>query len=440
MRTSETSKRIRLSLSEYQREFLSKIIAIPSVGGTPEEGAPYGREPRRVLQTFLDEAGKKGFRTGTEGERVGWVEFGEGDKLIGIICHLDVVPVGDGWDSDPFTLTIRTSGSGQEVLYARGIVDDKGPACAAFFAMLELSDEGRIPGDYRVRLILGTDEERGCSCIQYYVKHAEIPSFSITPDSIFPVIYCEKGIVQLKISGDNRHNLKACGGSAVNIVPASASCEIDGKAITANGKAAHASKPEYGINAIELLAQKMEEQEVNLSDYPVMKFVRDFDAAGFTGCNPSGDYGNLTYNIGMISACENGCELWMDFRIPYDVDQEAFIDRLLQKASEYGLETLVTINMPAFLKEKDSPEVRSLTEIWNRHIDKFSGFREEYRGIYSEPMTVGVGTYARHIPNTIAFGIQSPWQTDQCHQANEHVTVSDFLQWIQIIKEYIRTR
>ena len=427
----------RFSLSAYQKEFLSRIISIPSVGGPPEEGAPYGREARRVLQSFLDEAGERGFRTGIEGERVGWIEFGEGETLIGIICHLDVVPVGDGWDFDPFSLTIKANESGQEALFARGIVDDKGPACAAFFAMLELAKENRIPQDYRVRLILGTDEERGCSCIQYYAKHAEIPAFSITPDSIFPVIYCEKGILQLELSGENRHGLKARGGSAVNIVPASASCDIDGKTISAIGKAAHASKPHLGVNAIELLAHKIEEQGINLSDYPVMKFVRDFDIANITACEASGDFGDLTYNIGLLNAGADGCELWIDFRIPYDIDQESFIKDVSAKASEYGLETTVSINMPPLLKNKDSSVVMMLMEIWKRHIDKFTGFREEYRDIHIEPKTVGVGTYARHIPNTVAFGIQAPWQTDQCHQANEHVAVTDFLQWIQIIKEFI---
>ena len=424
-------------LFAYQREFLSRIISIPSVGGFPEEGAPYGAEPRRVLQVFLDEAKENGFRTGIEGDRAGWIEFGEGEKLIGIICHLDVVPVGKGWSTDPFTLTIKADETGKESLYARGIVDDKGPACASFFAMMELKEENRIPQDYRVRLILGTGEERGCSCIQYYAKHAEIPDFSITPDSIFPVIYCEKGIVQLKLSGENLHNLKACGGSAVNIVPASASWDIDGKTITAEGRAAHASKPHLGVNAIELLAQKMEQQGVNLSDYPIMKFVRDFDAEGFTGCTASGVYGDLTYNIGLLNTTEDGCDLWVDFRIPYDIDQEAFIDRISKKAHQYGLETVVTINMPPLLKDKESPEVRVLSEIWKRHIDKFTGFKEEYRDIHTEPKTVGVGTYARHIPNTIAFGIQAPWQTDQCHQANEHVSVADYLQWIQIMKEFM---
>lgn len=204
-------------LSVYQREFISRIIAIPSVGGLPEEGAPYGRIPREVLRAFLDEAKAKGFRTGVEGERIGWVEFGEGDRFFGILCHLDVVPVGDGWDAD----------------------------------------------------------------------------------------------------------------------------------------------------------------------------------------------------------------------------HDAVIRNLTEKASEYGLETQVTLDLPPLLKDRNSSGIRILTEIWKRHMDRFTGFREEYRDLHTEPKVVGVGTYARHIPNAIAFGIQAPWQADQCHQANEHVAVTDYMQWIQIMKESI---
>ena len=427
----------RISLSEYQRAFLSRIIAIPSVGGTSEEGAPYGREPRKVLQTFLDEAKAKGFRTGVVGDRAGWAEIGQGDRLLGIICHLDVVPVGEGWDSDPFALCFREDESGVPSMYARGVVDDKGPACAAFFAMHELVAENRIPDDCRVRLILGTDEERTCSCIQYYAKHAEIPDFSITPDSVFPVIYSEKGIMQFRLSGESIHDLIAIGGSAVNIVPASAMCKAAGKTINVTGKAAHASKPELGTNAIELLAKAMEEDAINLNDYPVIKFVHDFDAKDFIGYEGTGDYGELTYNIGMLKAGENGCELRIDLRIPYGKNHDKITENLTKKADEYGLSAEVTLDLPPFFEDRNSKGVRILTGIWKRHIDKFTGFKEAFRDVHTEPKVVGVGTYARHIPNTIAFGIQAPWQTDQCHQANEHVSVNDFLQWIQIIKEYI---
>ena len=93
--------------------------------------------------------------------------------------------------------------------------------------------------------------------------------------------------------------------------------------------------------------------------------------------------------------------------------------------------------MSPVCKDKNSAEIKILTDIWNENMSKYSGFEESFREKYSEPLAIGGGTYARHIPNTIAFGIQAPWQTDQCHQANEHVTVNDFMQWTAIIKEYI---
>lgn len=67
-------------LTEYQKGFLAKIISVPSVGGVPEEGAPYGRKPKEVLDVFLAEAKANGFRTGIVGDRAGWVEYGSGEK------------------------------------------------------------------------------------------------------------------------------------------------------------------------------------------------------------------------------------------------------------------------------------------------------------------------------------------------------------------------
>lgn len=424
-------------LTAFQKDFLEKIIRVPSVGGDPEEKAPYGKKAREVLDVFLAEAEKQGFRAGIAGDRVGWVEFGTGKKLIGIICHLDVVPVSGGWDSDPFTLTILEDEKDGEVLYARGIVDDKGPACASFFAMKDLRDAGQVPENCRVRLILGTDEERTCSCIQYYAAHCEIPDIAITPDSVFPVIFSEKGILQLRVRGNNQNGLEAQGGSAVNIVPGSARCVINGKEYSAAGRAAHASKPELGINAILLLADTLEKDGIDLADYPVLRFARDFHEFVSNGIQEEDGSGKLTFNVGMLKADPEGCEIRIDLRVPAPADCDALISRIREKASAYGLETEVTLRLAPLLISRDSPEVRILSGIWERHIDQFTGFREEYRALHLKPKAVGVGTYARHIPHTIAFGIQAPWQADQCHQANEHAAVHDFLQWIAVIKEYI---
>ena len=49
-----------------------------------------------------------GFRTKNIDNKCGYIEFGKGDKLLGIIAHLDVVPAGEGWTvCDPFEPVIK---------------------------------------------------------------------------------------------------------------------------------------------------------------------------------------------------------------------------------------------------------------------------------------------------------------------------------------------
>ena len=114
----------------------------------------------------------------------------------------------------------------------------------------------------RIRLILGTDEERTCSCVEHYDANCEIPDFAITPDAEFPVIYAEKGILHVKVT-DKSPLLKdftANGGNAANMVAPSARAVFEGKEIVCKGKMAHASKPELGINAIDMLPSKLKEE------------------------------------------------------------------------------------------------------------------------------------------------------------------------------------
>ncbi|MEW6857818.1 M20/M25/M40 family metallo-hydrolase [Streptococcus iniae] len=68
-----------------------------------------------------------GFAQESFGNIVAHLDWGQGEDLFGVMGHLDVVPVGDGWESDPFTPTYRDG-----KLFARGALDDKGPLVAAF--------------------------------------------------------------------------------------------------------------------------------------------------------------------------------------------------------------------------------------------------------------------------------------------------------------------
>ena len=67
----------------------------------------------------------------------GHFEFGEGEEVLGIFAHMDVVPAGSGWDTDPYTPTIKDGR-----LYARGASDDKGPTTACYYGLKIIKELG----------------------------------------------------------------------------------------------------------------------------------------------------------------------------------------------------------------------------------------------------------------------------------------------------------
>ena len=429
------------SLTQDEIEFLKSIIAIDSTGSTAIEDKtygtlPYGLKPFTALKFFLDKAASDGMRTGIIDNRVGWCEFGpENADIIGIVCHLDVVPAGDGWTSSPFELELKDG-----VLYGRGIVDDKGPAVASYIAMKRLMDSGVQPTK-RIRLILGTDEERTCSCVETYAKKGEIPSFSITPDAEFPVIYAEKGIMNIKISTTEPSAITASAGSAANMVPASSSCLINGMDYSVNGKTAHASKPDLGVNAIFEMIRLLDKESVDYSASPILRFIStelvNSTSAEYTGCLICDESGSVTANPAILKCDESGESLVIDIRCPVTYSMDDIASYIGSKASAYGLNCEITNKMNPLFKSKDLPEISLLTDIWKNNMSSYSGFKPEYLSEFTEPIAIGGGTYARHMPNTIAFGIQTPWQEDQCHQANECRALKDFETDIKVLTEAI---
>ncbi|MCQ2482110.1 MAG: Sapep family Mn(2+)-dependent dipeptidase [Clostridia bacterium] len=429
-------------MTDSQLKFLSDVISFQSVGTVPALNAPYGKNSREVLDFFLDYANKLGFKTSVIENKVGTIDIGTGDKIIAVLCHLDVVPAGDGWNTAPFELTIDNN-----IMYGRGIVDDKGPACASLFAM-ERINLSQIPEDITVRLILGTDEERGCDCIKTYAECGKTPIMAITPDAEYPVIFAEKGILHLKIESDTlSDNIKINGGTAPNAVPAKATASYltsDGKAVEfcAEGKAAHASRPELGINAIYEAVKLLKSSGVDISSSNLISYINDnlmneATPVSFSGCAISDDSGELTYNLGIIHMDDKENSLMIDIRYPVTSNSKAIIEYISNIAAKYNLKCLTDDDMKPIMQNINSPLITSLNEIWINNMSRFSGFKNEYTEIYNKPIAIGGGTYARHLANTVAFGIQAPWQIDQCHQANESLAVSDFEAITDIIYQAI---
>ena len=86
---------------------LGGLIAIESVAGPGcSEQEPFGPGPAAALDYMLKLCGELGFQTKNCGGRVGWAEIGQGEEMVGILCHLDVVPAGTGWDYPPYAMTV----------------------------------------------------------------------------------------------------------------------------------------------------------------------------------------------------------------------------------------------------------------------------------------------------------------------------------------------
>lgn len=166
---------------------LSEAIKIRSVQEEAKPGMPFGEGPAKCLDYMLKVCEDMGFRTKNVDNYMGWAEIGEGDEMVAILGHLDVVPEGKGWDKDPYSGEIDDTN-----VYGRGAMDDKGPAIAALYGMKAIVDAG-LPLKRRIRILFGTNEETGAADMDYYLeKGGEVPVCGFTPDAEYPLINGEK--------------------------------------------------------------------------------------------------------------------------------------------------------------------------------------------------------------------------------------------------------
>lgn len=183
-------------IAEEMLEGIKKIVSIDSVYATPKEGMPYGEGIHEALETTLKLAESLGFETENVDHQMGIAKYGEGDDsdYVGIIGHLDVVPTGDGWHHPPFS-AYEENGR----IYARGILDNKGPILSclyALYAIKELNIQLKRP----VWILFGTNEETGFDDLKHYLTVKKPPTMGWTPDCKYPVVYAERGRCCYRVS------------------------------------------------------------------------------------------------------------------------------------------------------------------------------------------------------------------------------------------------
>ncbi len=171
------------------------LVQIDSIRGTPQEGMPFGKGPNDAVQKALAICQREGLSTKNVDGYMAYGTFGNSEEYIGIIGHLDVVEVGEGWNDPPFSAAIHDGR-----IWGRGALDDKGPLISAMYGMLALKDLGVEPKT-AIRIIFGTNEETGMDDMRYYLQHEQKPLVGFTPDNKFPAIYGERGRAVIEVWG-----------------------------------------------------------------------------------------------------------------------------------------------------------------------------------------------------------------------------------------------
>ncbi|WP_124058888.1 dipeptidase PepV [Vaginisenegalia massiliensis] len=451
---------------------LFRILRVASVRedelASPD--APVGPGPKAALEEFLAMAQEDGFQTKQFGPWAGRIEVGSGDQLVGILGHVDVVPVGTGWETDPFEPVIKDNR-----IYARGASDDKGPTVAAYFALKLLRELG-LELNQRLHLIIGTDEESGWGCMDYYFKHAEMPDFGFSPDADFPIINGEKGNISthLHIKSSEVAELGATlesfnAGLRVNMVPQDAkavisglnteelaqnyaayleqhqlkgSVELNGDVATFEmvGKAAHGSTPEKGVNAATFLAQFLKDIEFNqVSAQEFIQVLAEDLHLGLDGSKLGVQYehevmGQVSMNVGIANYNHlEGGQIVINFRFPTGQTPEKMEIAIKDALKSYQLEIEMAYDHakePHYVPA-DDPLVKTLLDVYARQT-----------GLPAHEMSIGGGTYGRLMPRGVAYGALFPDSIDTMHQANEFIAVDDLLRATAIYAEaiYLLTR
>ena len=410
-------------IESHRQEIMDKwmeLIRIPSVQGVAEENAPFGVHCDAALQKAASYY--QGFPvTVNRKDGYAFAEYGEGEKLIGLFGHSDVVPVGDGWMmTQPFEPTIKDG-----FLYGRGSCDNKNGVIASW-CVLSILKDCNIPLKNRIRAFIGSNEESGMGDITAYVQQEQLPDLALVPDSSFPCSLGEKGILRMWArSVETLQEVQEFkGGSAFNTVLDRVDVKTTkGVEFTTEGVSKHAGSPEGSVNAACLAARKLEDT----ADGPMMKKVADMledpYGSGLGIVHQDEDFGKLTAVNGMVKVEEGHLWVSMDIRYGTSLNPQELEKQLYQVWGESGFEIVEMNNRPGFSVDKDSPIPQLMKDMY---VQMTGTERENYR--------MAGGTYSRYLNNAFTTGTCIPTTPAEplpaghggAHQRDERIDIEGF--------------
>lgn len=421
---------------EYKEELIKSIgrlVRINSVEGEKLDNAPFGSGPKEALEEALRISRELGFKTKNIENAIGYAEYGESDEYIGVIGHVDIVPEGDGWNYNPFDVSIDN-----EKIYGRGVLDNKGPIMAVLYGMKIIKDLN-LPISKKIRVIFGTNEETGFCDIPYYLKEEKPPIMGFTPDCKYPAVYGERGILDVTIWSKkiNDTNIKSIKGNfRNNVVPDFVEIELysnenkksETKTISAKGKQAPGNAPESGINAVTKLCKDILESKKLINDEETLEFIQFIYNSFYENHSLSKlnincfdkISGDLVINPYEIKMDEGKIGISIVFRYPISYKYEDMIS-IIKSIIKDGYTLSENRRMDSVCFDKDHDLLKKLKEAY-----------EDVTGFDGTPVTTTGGTYAKVFPNIVAFGPSFPGQKGIAHNSDEYMDIEDLITNLKI--------
>ncbi len=452
-------EKIRKSIDKMQDEMIAairEIVAVESVGGDAEPGAPFGRGPRAALDKFVEIGSRLGMDTGIFEDQAGWADMGDKNaEMIAVLAHVDVVPPGEGWSCDPWQGMIKDG-----YLYGRGVADDKGQAICAMYALKAIREAG-VSLKRRVRVLVGTNEEMGSKAIHHYVESGqELPVAGFTPDAEYPLINGEKGMVTptcyapFAADGGDVQVLSIDAGVASNAVPSRASallkvapkakarldrvmkdfaaprdakltCEAAGAdtyKLSMEGLSYHGSQPQFGSNAAANLVKVLRLMGIGGEQGAFLEKIDNLVGTQTRGenlgiCRYDDISGFSSLCWGILKTEGDKIRFTLNYRFPVTFKLEPLRSQFLKKLTDEGFEVSDTRGVEPLYVPEDAPIVQKLMKAY---------FDETGRS-GEKPMSIGGGTYAKAMPNVLAFGTTLPGENTHIHEIDERWKIENII-------------
>ena len=410
------------SKKEEMLSSLKTLISFPSISiENNDPKMPFGKACNDALEYILKLGKELGFRVKNIDGYCGYIEFGEGEEIVGIIGHLDVVPADDNWTYSPFNASIK-----DDKLYGRGAIDDKGPVISALYAMKAVLDTTKV--NKRVRLILGLNEEKDWKCIKYYKEHEELPTIGFSPDADFPCIYAEKGILTFYLIQEYNSIISEnepikiinidTNKNAINVVPKY--CEVTLeilKSINCLKLIDNIKKYAKTFN-FDISAEQIDFEHVKI----ISKGISSHAAHPDLGKNAISQLLIILNKIFKEYKIENSLitffEIGFNLRVPISINLDKLFELISSIVNSFSKK--ISLNLkgkkePLYIN-KDNFLVKTLCTIFN---DKTK--------MNVNPIAIGGATYARAFDNCISFGANMPGHEDMCHKVDEYIEIDSLI-------------